>query len=198
MNSKLTTLIACILACPSFALAEENKLDPIRLRYGSTYYFGHSFINTSGVDAWITQVSVKFFEGGDFDGNKEFIEFPYSKEVMNSRLIPSSSGPVPLVKSESYPIKYYPRERAIDGEADIEITYTVMFSPRLPDGSWKNEDTIMNDSQPYIITRCGDGVVDKYEDLYTAANIYEQCDPHDTSKTGWGKRGCSDSCEIIN
>jgi hypothetical protein len=179
-------------------MAEVNKLATGYLRYGSTYYFGHLFSNNSEQDAWITEVDVNFTYRVDFNGEGESIQFPYSEEISKSRLIPAGKQSVPLVKSSDYSIRYHAPERATGDETDIEITYTVNFVKKLPDGSWEDEDTIIEDIQPFVITRCGDGTIDRYNDVYTSKSIYEQCDPNDVNEVGWGKRGCSLSCKILD
>jgi hypothetical protein len=53
------------------------------------------------------------------------------------------------------------------------------------------------ENQPYEITWCGDGVKDNYTDSATGDRIRETCDPADSSKSGWGTGGCSNSCQPV-
>ena len=183
--------IAAIVASP--ALSDDQTSPTAKLRYGYGYKFTHSFSNGTENRVALDRLQVSFTEQADFNAG-ENPDFPWTEEFSQQGFIINENMAETLISkaSDSYSVKHYPKER---GPENIVITYTTTFFTEIG-GKWVNQAQNTH-RQGYEITRCGDGVVDRYEDQ-SGEMIFEQCEPNDQSKLAWGSQGCSATCEALN
>jgi hypothetical protein len=141
----------------------------------------------------IERIQVTFTEDAEFNGGDN-PEFPWDTTLSDNKfIINAMQKRVPLVESTPlYVIKYYP---AIRHDENIVISYRTTYYLEKK-GEWVGPKYETNVAA-YEITRCGDGILDRYIDP-SGEEIYEQCEINDQSHTDWGTKGCSVTCIPVN
>jgi len=179
-------------SAPPVIKQSENHSSVVRLRHGHQYYFTNR-IDAHGNAAGINRVDVTFTDKGAFNNTEGHPEFPFTDDLKNRKYIINPHESVITVKSNPlYAIDKHPPKR---GGTDISIKYETYYYLRTGD-KWYGIYIDVH-YQPYMITWCGDGVVDDYFDDSIKVQIHEECDPLQSS---WKKSGNCDptTCTVKN
>ncbi len=107
------------------------------------------------------------------------------------RKVPANTGITIIQTAREYQIRKHPLQRSSN---NLMVKYVVEYANNSADNATRYQHT---ECYPYIISRCGDGVVDEDWDGKTADKPAEQCDPEAPE---WKNRPdwkiCNSSCEI--
>lgn len=187
----------CSEECKALNGSKCDEIFKTKLRHGYKYNFFYKITNKSNYSLKIKKVNEKFKERKNFNGDKTVPIFKVSKELKNSNYI-KPNHTIQIVKStdnSKYSIKYHPSKRRKKYD-DIVIKYTYNYT-KLKDNKEQGY-YIHTVCDLYKITWCGDGIKDDYIDSASKKHIYEECDPKDIKKEGWGQYGCSTTCKSMN
>jgi len=199
--NKLFLLLLLIISVPTISCSNtikdievftENK-PSLLLRHGFNYTLNQSIQST--LPLYISDFRGSFFSerGGDFNGGDNPGWSETNILLSSKKQIPPNTNMIIFKSKAPYNIHYHPKKRKKD---NLYIEFHIHYY------KWKNNTWIgpilLITKQPYEITWCGDGIVDKYTDTFSKTKIEEICDPGDTGKKNWGDAGCSTKCTPLN
>lgn len=123
-------------------------------------------------------------QDGKVSGGYNFI---WSNNVGPGYVVPVKTLSPGIKIIEAAPRYFLTKAPAVRKPNNISIKYTINLTG--------NGKTVAHtECIDYAVNWCGDGLVDTRIDPATG-KAYEQCDPADPAKTGWGKGGCDASCK---
>ncbi len=175
------------------ASTTTQNFPSVKLRHWYTYNF-FDVVNSHWKYIFVSDFNGSTFSErhGDYNGaNNPNFGFTSSFLAKEKQVNPYTSERAFESKS-GYSINFHPNVRKFD---NLFIKYQMQYYTwEWTEWSWVKTHI---ENQPYEITWCGDGVKDNYIDQYSWNQIYETCDPNDSSKSGWGTGWCSNSCQPV-
>lgn len=181
-----------IISAQAYADAEKT-FPSVILRMGEKYQFFHSFKNNNNYKKFLLEgAEVDFTEPQDYNLG-ENPRFDWTPSVItNGYVIDPNAWDIEIITAKSdYLVQAYPSSRKSD---NIVIKYKVEYcGDENRNGKLDAADNCYTrtDTQPYMISWCGDGIKDTPRSDETW--IAESCDIADGVPTG---KQCTTSCTL--
>jgi hypothetical protein len=167
-----------------------DKIAPIAyIRYNKSYIFSLKYKNANNYKHWLSDFSINYLADDQFNRGS-VPNFDWSPELASNPTI-LGGDEKKIIQSSTYFVASVPASR--DSNPDIFLKYNFINygDPDFND-KWTNGPTNRTDCQPYIITWCGDGVVDSAREVSDSWTT-EVCDDGKNN----GKHGyCNTSCQV--
>ena len=194
---KYIVLIMMILSSTGilkvYAWTTYQDFPTVKLRHWYTYNF-HDTVNANSKILYVSDYNWSTFSERNWDYNGwKNPSFGFTDSFLAKwKQVNPHESEIAFESKSGYSINYHPTVRKSD---NLFIKYQMQYYT----WEWDHRSSVKThiENQPYTITWCGDWVRDDYIDKYSWDHIKETCDPNDSSHSGWGTGGCSNTCEPV-